>query len=149
MVSAQGVKPKGALKCKAWNLWAVYKQLPLSDLSFELDSHFVIYKLENGTNKFTNRKCCPSEALWRVGVKSLQLAWTDCFHNYPSTSGAACTRHTEFVISMFFKILGWDLSVMKGAILGVAVIGNTEKRKCEALSDIDAALKAGALALAQ
>ena len=96
-------------------------------------------------------------------MKSLQLAWTDYFDDYLSTNGSACARHTEFVISMFFKILGWDLSVdksldydamcvilgvqlnLKDAMLGVAVIGNTEKRKREALSDIDAALNAGAL----
>ena len=64
---------------------------------------------------------------------------------------------------MFFKILGWDLSVdksldydamcvilgvqlnLKDAMLRVAVVGNTDKRKAEALKDIDAVLEANAL----
>ena len=64
---------------------------------------------------------------------------------------------------MFFRILGWELSLdksvdydamcvilgvqlnLKDAILGIAVISNTEKRRAEALKDIDAALRANAL----
>ena len=64
---------------------------------------------------------------------------------------------------MFFRILGWELSVdkssdcdatrvilgvqlnLKDAMLGIAVISNTEKRRAEALKDIDAALHANAL----
>ena len=171
-----GRKAEGAPKCKAWDLRAAYKQLPLSDSSFELDSHFVIYNVEKGASEIYKQKVLPfgskasvsgfircAFALWRVGVKSLQLAWTDYFDDYLSTSGAACAKHTEFVISMFFKILGWDLSVdksldydvmcvilgvqvnLKDAMLGIAVIGNTEKRKREALRDIDEALSAGSL----
>ena len=171
-----GRKAEGAPKCKAWDLRAAYKQLPLSDSSFELDSHFVIYNVEKGSSEIYKQKVLPfgskasvsgfircAFALWRVGVKSLQLAWTDYFDDYLSTSGAACTKHTEFVISMFFRILGWDLSVdksldydamcvivgvqvnLKDATLGIAVIGNTEKRKRDALRDIDEALSAGSL----
>ena len=117
-----GRKAEGAPKCKAWDLRAAYKQLPLSDSSFELDSHFVIYNVEKGASEIYKQKVLPfgskasvsgfircAFALWRVGVKSLQLAWTDYFDDYLSTSGAACTKHTEFVISMFFKILGWAM----------------------------------------
>ena len=155
-----GRKAEGAPKCKAWDLRAAYKQLPLSDSSFELDSHFVIYNVENGANEIFKQKVLPfgskasvsgfigcAFALWRVGVKSLQLAWTDYFDDCLSTSGSACTRRAEFVTSMFFRILGWELSVdksldydamcvilgvqlnLKDAMLGIAVIGNTEKRK--------------------
>ena len=64
---------------------------------------------------------------------------------------------------MFFRILGWELSVdksldydamcvilgvqlnLKDALLGIAVISNTEKRTAEALKDIDAALDANSL----
>ena len=171
-----GRKAEGAPMCKAWDLRAAYKQLPLSDLSFEMDSHFVIYNVESQAREIYKQKVLPfgskpsvsgfircAFALWRVGVKSLQLAWTDYFDDYLSTSGTARARHTEFAISMFFKILGWDLSVdksldydamcvilgvqlnLKDAMLGVAVIGNTDKRKAEALKDIDAALEANAL----
>ena len=41
-------------------------------------------------------------------------------------------------------ILGVQLN-LKDAMLGVAVISNTEKRKAEALKDIDTALDANAL----
>ena len=171
-----GRKAEGAPKCKAWDLCAAYKQLPLSDSSFEMDSYFVIYNAEKDAKEIYKQKVLPfgskasvsgfircAFALWRIGVKSLQLAWTDYFDDYLSTSGAACTKHTEFVISMFFRILGWDLSVdknldydamcvilgvqlnLKDAMLGIAVISNTEKRRAEALKDIDAALQANAL----
>ena len=172
-----GRKAEGAPKCKAFDLRAAYKQLPLSDLSFEMDSHFVIYNVESKAREIYKQKVLPfgskasvsgfircAFALWRVGVKSLRLAWTDYFDDYLSTSGTACARHTVFAISMFFKILGWDLSVDKSLdydamcvilgvqlnlkdamLLGVAVIGNTDKRKAEALKDIDAALEANAL----
>ena len=116
-----GRKAEGAPKCKAWDLRAAYKQLPLSDSSFEMDSYFVIYNAEKGSSEIYKQKVLPfgskasvsgfircAFALWRVGVRSLQLAWTDYFDDYLSASGAACTRRTEFVISMFFKILGWE-----------------------------------------
>ena len=85
------------------------------------------------------------------------------FDDHLSVSGTACTRRTEFVISMLFRILGWKLSVdksldydamcvifgvqldLKDAMLGIAVISNMEKRKAEALKDIDAALHVNAL----
>ena len=171
-----GRKAEGAPKCKAWDLRAAYKQLPLSDSSFELDSHFVIYNAEKGSSEIYKQKVLPfgskasvsgfircAFALWRVGVKSLKLVWTDYFDDYLSTSGTACTRHTDFVISMFFRILGWDLSLdknldydtmcvilgvqlnLKDAMLGVAVIGNTEKRKAEAIQEINAALETNEL----
>ena len=64
---------------------------------------------------------------------------------------------------MFFKILSWDLLVdknldndamcvilgvqlyLKDAMLGIAVISNTERRKAASLKDIDSAL--GSIAL--
>ena len=58
-------------------------------------------------------KATVSEFIRRVDVKSLHLAWTNYFDDYLSTSGAACAGHTESIVSMFFKILGWDLSVDK------------------------------------
>ena len=171
-----GRRPEGAPKCKAWDLRAAYKQLPLSTSSFDMDSYFVIYNVEKGASEIYKQRVLPfgskasvsgfircAFALWRIGVRSLQLAWTDYFDDYLSVSGAACTRHTEFVISMFFRILGWELSVdksldydamcvilgvqlnLKDAMLGVAVISNTEKRKAEALKDIEEALSKNAL----
>ena len=112
-----GRKAEGAPKCKAWDLRAACKQLPLSDSSLRWTafSSFIMSKarLERSTKKvlpFGSRasvsgfiRC--AFALWRVGVKTLQLVWTD-FDDYLSTSGAACAKHTEFVISMFFKMFG-------------------------------------------
>ena len=64
-----GRKAEGAPKCKAWDLRDAYKQLPLSDLSFEMDSHFVIYNVENKAREIYKQK---SVAVWiqgqRVGI---------------------------------------------------------------------------------
>ena len=85
-----GRRPEGVPKCKAWDLRAAYKQLPLSTSSFDMDSHFVIYNVEKGASEIYKQRVLPfgskasvsgfircAFALWRIEVKSLQLAWTD------------------------------------------------------------------------
>ena len=82
-----GRRPEGTPKRKAWDLRAAYKQLPLSTSSFEMDSYFVIYNVEKGASEIYKQKVLPfgskasvsvfircAFAMWRIGVKSLQLA---------------------------------------------------------------------------
>ena len=67
--------------CKAWDLRTAYKQLPLSDASFELDSYFVIFNGSTGTSEIYRQRVLPlgstasvtsfiraAYALWRLGT---------------------------------------------------------------------------------
>ena len=171
-----GRKDHSAPRCKAWDLRAAYKQLPLSDMSYELDSFFVMFNAESGGPEFFRQRVLPfgSKAsvsgfircafvLWRVGVLSLDLAWSVYFDDYLNVCGQDFVRRNEFVITMFFRLLGWETSAdksldydamcvvlgvqlnLRDAKLGLVFLCNTEKRKMEVLSDIDKALTQGFL----
>ena len=169
-------KAHSSPRCKAWDLRAAYKQLPLSDMSYELDSFFVMFNAESGGPEIFRQRVVPfgakasvsgfircAFALWRVGVLSLNLAWSAYFDDYLNVCGQDFVQRNEFVIAMFFQLLGWDTSAdksldyhsmcvvlgvqlnLKDAKLGLVFICNTEKRKVEVLSDIDDALSRGFL----
>ena len=162
--------------CKAWDLRSAYKQLPLSDVAFALDSFFVIFNCESGGPEIFRQRVLPfgskasvtgfircAFALWRLGVKRLRLVWSVFFDDYLSVCGKEFTKHNDLVITMFFKIFGWDVAVDKSlsysslcvvlgvqlnlsdAKLGLAFIGNTPKRREETLTALEAALQKGEL----
>ena len=171
-----GRKDHSAPRCKAWDLRAAYKQLPLSDMSYELDSFFVMFNAESGGPEIFRQRVLPfgskasvsgfircAFALWRVGVLSLDLAWSVYFDDYLNVCGQEFVRRNEFVITMFFRLLGWETSAdksldydamcvvlgvqlnLRDAKLGLVFLCNTEKRKMEVFSDIDKALTQGFL----
>ncbi|CAE7204871.1 car [Symbiodinium sp. CCMP2592] len=162
--------------CKAWDLRTAYKQLPLSDSSFELDSFFILFNIEESGGEVYKQRVLPfgstasvtsfiraAYALWKLGAVSLYLVWSEYFDDYLSVSGAACAKHCNFVITMFFQLLGWEVSKdkeldydamcvvlgvqinLKDAKLGLIFLENTAKRKKEALDDISRALSTGLL----
>ena len=157
--------------CKAWDLRTAYKQLPLSDASFELDSYFVIFNGSKGTSEIYRQRVLPfgstasvtsfiraAYALWRLGTLGLDLVWSEYFDDYLSVCGQEFARHCDFVISLFFQLLGWEVSKDKelsydamctvlgvrinlaDAKLGLCFLGNTDKRRADAVAQIDAAL---------
>ena len=162
--------------CKAWDLRSAYKQLPLSDVAFALDSFFVMFNCESGGPEIFRQRVLPfgskasvtgfircAFALWRLGVKRLRLVWSVFFDDYLSVCGKEFSRHTDLVITMFFKIFGWDVAMDKSlsysslcvalgvqlnlsdAKLGLAYIGNTPKRREETLTALEVALQKGEL----
>ncbi|CAE7277481.1 unnamed protein product [Symbiodinium sp. CCMP2592] len=114
------------LVCKCWDLSAAYKQLPLSDKSFEKDSFFVIYCPRTRQHVIYKQRVMPFGAkasvtafircafgIWRLGVKMFALVWSFYFDDFLSACKPEERRHVEVVISTLFRILGWDLSLDK------------------------------------
>ncbi|CAE7715963.1 car [Symbiodinium sp. CCMP2592] len=162
--------------CKAWDLRTAYKQLPLSDLAYALDSFFVLFNIERGASEIYRQRVLPfgstasvtsfirtAYAIWKLGAVGLTLVWSEYFDDYLNLCGKAFARHNDFVISMFFQLLGWEISKdkelnydalcvvlgvqvnLRDAKLGLAYLENTVKRRTEALCDIERALATGKL----
>ncbi|CAE7763397.1 car [Symbiodinium sp. CCMP2592] len=162
--------------CKAWDLRTAYKQLPLSDLAYALDSFFVLFNIERGASEIYRQRVLPfgstasvtsfirtAYAIWKVGAVGLTLVWSEYFDDYLNLCGKAFARHNDFVISMLFQLLGWEISKdkelsydalcvvlgvqvnLRDAKLGLAYLENTVKRRTEALCDIERALATGKL----
>ena len=111
------------LSAKAWDLADAYKQVPLSDEAFAMDSFLVVYSPQSKGPEIYQQRVLPfgsvasvtaflrlALALWKVGTKLLGLLWTSYFDDFFSLSEVKTSRHTDLVISSFFAILGWDLS---------------------------------------
>ena len=145
---------------EAWNLRTAYKQLPLSDASFELDSYSTAAKVEQNLSatcfalRIYSQRCelhQAAYALWRLGTLGLDPVWSKYFDDYLSVCGRKFARHCDFVIALFFQILGWEVSKdkklsyesmctvlgvrinLKDAKLGLCFLGNTDKRRAEAM----------------
>ncbi|CAE7664604.1 car [Symbiodinium sp. CCMP2592] len=162
--------------CKAWDLRTAYKQLPLSDLAYALDSFFVLFNIERGASEIYRQRVLPfgstasvtsfirtAYAIWKLGAVGLTLVWSEYFDDYLNLCGKAFARHNDFVISMLFQLLGWEISKdkelsydalcvvlgvqvnLRDAKLGLAYLENTVKRRTEALCDIERALATGKL----
>ena len=115
------------LNAKAWDLADAYKQVPLSEKAFELDSFLVVYSPTEKGPEVYKQRVLPfgsvasvtaflriSLALWKIETKLLGLVWSSYFDDYFSvTEAAASSRHTDLVISSLFSILGWRLSADK------------------------------------
>ncbi|CAE7488500.1 unnamed protein product [Symbiodinium sp. CCMP2592] len=114
------------LVCKCWDLSAAYKQLPLSDKSFEKDSFFVIFCPRTRKHVIYKQRVMPFGAkasvtafircafgIWRLGVKMFALVWSFYFDDFLSACKPEERRHVEVVISTLFRLLGWDLSLDK------------------------------------
>ncbi|CAE7812845.1 unnamed protein product [Symbiodinium sp. CCMP2592] len=146
--------------CKAWDLRTAYKQLPLSDSSYELDSYFILFNVERGEGEVYKQRVLPfgstasvtsfiraAYAIWKLGAVALTLAWSEYFDDYLNVCGAAFAKHCDFVITMFFKLIGWEVSRdkelsyssmcvvlgvqinLRDAKLGLIFLENTTKRR--------------------
>ena len=96
-----------------------YKQVPLSDEAFEMDSFLVVYSpLSKGPEVYRQRVLPFGSvasvtaflrlalALWKVGTKLLGLMWSSYFDDFFSLTEKETSRHTDSVISAFFSVLG-------------------------------------------
>ena len=111
---------------KCWDLAAAYKQIPLSDEAYELDSYIVVYNPETGRPEIFQQAVLPfgsvasvtaflrcAVGIWTIGSKLLKLAWTSYFDDFLSLTTANLARHTDLCISTLFHLLGWELSTEK------------------------------------
>ena len=114
------------LSAKTWDLADAYKQVPLSDEAFEMDSYLVVFCPDTSGPKVFQQRVLPfgsvasvtaflriAHALWRLGTKLLGLMWSSYFDDFFSVEISDFARHTDLVIASFFSILGWKLSAEK------------------------------------
>jgi ribonuclease HI len=123
MREASSLGVKLDLSAKAWDLADAYKQVPLSEEAYMLDSFLVVYAPETKGPEIYRQKVLPfgsvasvtaflriSLAVWKLGVSLLSLVWSSYFDDFFSITDTASSRHSELVISSLFRILGWRLS---------------------------------------
>ena len=114
------------LVSKCWDLASAYKQIPLSDEAYRLDSYIVVYNPLSGLPEVFQQAVLPfgsvasvtaflrcALGVWHIGSKLLMLLWTSYFDDFLSVTTKDLTRHTEICISTFFHLLGCDLSTDK------------------------------------
>ena len=77
------------LVAKCWDLASAYKQIPLSDGAYELDSYIIVYNPHKCTAEVFQQTVLPfgsvasvtaflrcAQALWHIGSSLLMLTWT-------------------------------------------------------------------------
>lgn len=107
------------LKAKTWDLAHAYKQVPLSDAAYAVDSFLAVYNPTMGKAEIFQQRVLPfgsiasvtaflriSHALWKLGSKLLHLLWSSYFDDFFSITEAALSKHSEMIIVSFFSILG-------------------------------------------
>ena len=160
---------------KSYDLHKAYKHLCISDNSLK-DSYICVFNPERkvaelfgqyvlpfGACASVHGFCRTSFGLWIIGTRLLKLFWTVYFDDYIVFEERALSKHCEFVISTFFKMLGWATSVDKendfssslkalGLVIDLSEVkllrvsfNNTEERRFEVCRDIDAILAVGRL----
>ena len=114
------------LVAKCWDLSDAYKQVPLSDNAFELDSYLAVYDPSSKEAKVFKQRVLPfgsiasvtaflrvSLAIWKIGSSLLNLMWSAYFDDFLCLSRASESRHVEFCASSVFSLLGWKASTHK------------------------------------
>ena len=114
------------LVAKCWDLSDAYKQVPLSDEAFHLDSYLAVYDPECLSAKIFKQCVLPfgsiasvaaflrvSLALWKVGSTLLHLMWPVYFDDFLSFARNSESKHVEFCVDSLFSLLGWRISKNK------------------------------------
>ena len=114
------------LVAKCWDLSDAYKQVPLSDNAFELDSYLVVYDPSSKEAKVFKQRVLPfgsiasvtaflrvSLAIWKIGSSLLHLMWSAYFDDFLCLARSSESRHVEFCASSVFSLLGWKVSTHK------------------------------------
>ena len=168
-------KPKLDLVGKSYDLHKAYKHLCISDEGLK-DAYICVfnpgkkqtelfgqYVLPFGACASVHGFCRTSFGLWIIGVRILKLLWTVYFDDFVVFEERTLSKHCEFVVSTYFKMLGWATSIDKEndfadnlKVLGITIdlsevkllkvrFANTDERRFEVCHDIRAILKSGQL----
>ena len=118
--------PEDALVAKCWDLSDAYKQVPLSDEAFELDSYLAVFDPGTSSAKIFKQRVLPfgsvasvtaflrvSLALWKIGSSLLHLMWSVYFDDFLCLARGSESRHVDFCVSTLFSLLGWKVSEHK------------------------------------
>ena len=106
------------LTSKTWDLADAYKQLPLSDEAFSLDSYLVVYSPRSKGPEVFQQSVLPfgsvasvtaflrvAQAIWKIGTKLLHLLWTSYFDDFFSVAERETSRHTDLSSRVFSAFL--------------------------------------------
>ena len=117
---------KESVVAKCWDLSDAYKQVPLSDEAFHLDSYLAVYDPESSSAKIFKQCVLPfgsiasvtaflrvSLALWKVGSALLHLLWSVHFDDFLCPARSSESKHVEFCVDSLFSLLGWRISKNK------------------------------------
>ena len=115
-----------SLLAKCWDLAAAYKQIPLSDEAYEMDSYIIVYNPDSDRPEVFQQAVLPfgsvasvtaflrcAMGLWVIGSRLLKLTWASYFDDFLSLTTNGLAKHTDLCISTFFHLMGWDLSTDK------------------------------------
>ena len=91
------------LVAKAWDLADAYKQVPLSDEAFLMDSFFAVFNPSKGKPEVFQQRVLPfgsiasvtaflrmANVLWKIGTRLLNLMWSSYFDDYFSIAKRCC-----------------------------------------------------------
>ena len=111
---------------KCWDLSDAYKQVPLSDEAFDLDSYLAVFDPGASSAKIFKRRVLPfgsvpsvtaflrvSLALWKIGSSLLHIMWPVYFDDFLCLSRSSESKHVDFCVSSLFSLLGWKVSQHK------------------------------------
>ncbi len=114
------------LVAKCWDLPDAYKQVPLSDDAFHLDSYLAVYDPSCSSAKIFKQCVLPfgsiasvtaflrvSLALWKVGSALLHLMWSVYFDDFLCLARSSESKHVDFCADALFSLLGWRISKHK------------------------------------
>ena len=117
---------KDGLVAKCWDLSDAYKEVPLSDEAFQLDSYLAVYDPGCSSAKIFNQCVLPfgsiasvtaflqvSLALWKVGSTLLPLLWSVYFDDFLCLARSSESKHVEFCVDSLFSLLGRRISKHK------------------------------------
>ena len=111
---------------KCWDLSDAYKQVPLSDNAFELDSYLAVYDPSSKGAKIFKQRVLPfgsiasvtaflrvSLAIWKIGSSLLKLMWSAYFDDFLCLARESEAKHVDFCVNSIFSLLGWKVSTHK------------------------------------
>ena len=97
----------------------IYKQVPLADEAFHLDSYLAVYDPGCLSAKIFKQCVLPfgsiasvtaflrvSLALWKVGSALLHLLWSVYLDDFLCLARSSETKHVEFCVDSLFSLLG-------------------------------------------
>ena len=99
------------LVAKCWDLSDAYKQVPLSDNAFELDSYLAVYDPSSKGAKIFKQRVLPfgsiasvtaflrvSLAIWKIGSSLLKLMWSAYFDDFLCLARESEAKHVDFCV---------------------------------------------------
>ena len=89
------IKPEDGLVAKCWDLSDAYKQVPLSDEAFDLDSYLAMHDPNSKSAKIFKQSVLPfgsiasvtaflrgALAIWKVGTSLIRFLWSAYFDDF-------------------------------------------------------------------